>query len=85
MITVIKRVLRRLLSRIFHCCEKCGKNATGEIYLRRAGTLIFKSVYICQSCQKNFWKFNMEKECLEEGRRTNRGNDKILLLKRRKA
>lgn len=85
MITVTKRVLRWVLSRIFHCCENCGKTAAGKVYLRKAGTLIFKPVYICQSCQKSFWTINIDGEDLVEKRGANRENNKPLLLKRKKA
>lgn len=85
MITIIRRAVRRILSRIFHCCEKCGKTATDEVYLRKAGTLIFKSVYICQSCQDQLWEISIAGECLVQAPRENSGNNKVLSLKRKKA
>lgn len=84
MITVIRQVLRRLLSRMFHCCEFCGGTAIGEFRLRKVGMLIFNSVYICQSCQKNLWEFGRKRAYVVDKKETNYSNDKKVFLKRKK-
>jgi len=85
MISVIKQLLRRFLSQLFHCCEKCGNSAASKVSLREAGTLIFKSSYICQSCQCHFGKISINSEVSLNKHEANCNPNKRLSSRRKKA